>query len=89
MLKTYNFSDPLKKQVDSLPQSELDSLFNTLSKLIYKLNLNGILSTQRTCFGCNFHQKNDDNDYCNLLRKNILNKEIRLDCPEYVEKATG
>lgn len=46
--QTYDFSNPLKKQVDSLSKSELESLFGTLSQLIYKLNRNGILSVQRT-----------------------------------------
>ncbi len=85
----YDFSSPLKKQVDSFSQSELESLFGTLSQLIYKLNRSGILSVQRTCYGCNFYQKNNDNDYCNLLQKELMSEEIRLDCPEYEEKASG
>lgn len=84
--QTYDFSNPLKKQVDRLSQPELESLFSTLSQLIYKLNRNGILSVQRTCYGCTFYQKNKENDYCNLLEKELLNKDIRLDCPEYEEK---
>lgn len=87
--QTYDFSNPLKKQVDGFSQSELDSLFSTLSQLIYKLNHNGILNVQRTCYGCKFYQKNNDNDYCNLLQKELLNEEIRLDCPEYEEKASS
>ena len=27
--------------------------------------------------------------YCNLLQKELLNNEIRLDCPEFVEKDSG
>lgn len=84
--QTYDFSNPLKKQIDSFSSSELESLFGTLSQLIYKLNRNGILSVQRTCYGCKFYQKNQESDYCNLLQKELLNREIRLDCPEYEEK---
>jgi len=87
--QTYNFSDPLKKHVDSLSQSERESLFQTLSQLIYKLNRNGILSVQRTCYGCKFYEEQQESDYCNLLQKKLLNQEIRLDCPEYEEKANG
>ncbi|APQ19264.1 MarR family winged helix-turn-helix transcriptional regulator [Maribacter hydrothermalis] len=86
--QTYNFSNPIKKQIDSFSTSELESLFETLSQLIYKLNHNGILSVQRTCYGCKFYQKNQESDYCNLLQKELLNGEIRLDCPEYAEKAS-
>ena len=87
--QTYDFSNPLKKQVDSFSQSELENLFGTLSQLIYKLNRNGILSVQRTCYGCKFYEKQQASDYCNLLQKELLNQEIRLDCPEYEEKASG
>lgn len=87
--QTYDFSNPLKKQVDSFSQSELESLFGTLSQLIYKLNRNGILNVQRTCFGCKLYEKNNETDYCNLLQKELLSQEIRLDCPEFEEKASG
>lgn len=87
--QTYDFSNPLKKQIDGFSPSELESLFGTLSQLIYKLNQNGILSVQRTCYGCKFYQKNQEVDYCNLLKKELMTQEIRLDCPEYEEKASG
>ncbi|MCH9660897.1 MAG: MarR family transcriptional regulator [Bacteroidetes bacterium] len=87
--KTYDFSMPLKKQVDSMPLEELEGLFDTLSQLIYKLNRNGMLSVQRTCYGCKFYQKNKENDYCNLLNKELLNREIRIDCPEFEEAPSG
>ncbi|MBU3821372.1 MarR family transcriptional regulator [Flavobacteriaceae bacterium XHP0103] len=84
--KTYDFSNPLKKHVNSFSEAEQESLFETLSQLIYKLNRNGILNVQRTCYGCKFYQKNQETHYCNLLQKELLKREIRLDCPEYEEK---
>ena len=87
--QTNDFANPLKKQIDGFSKSELESIFGTLSQLIYKLNRNGILSVQRTCYGCKFYEKNNENDYCNLLQKELLNNEIRLDCPEFEEKASG
>ena len=85
--QTYDFSNPLKKQINGFSQSELESLFGTLSQLIYKLNRNGILSVQRTCFGCKFYTNNDENDYCDLLQKELLSQEIRIDCLEFEEKS--
>jgi len=87
--QTNDFSDPLKKEINGFSQSELESLFGTLSQLIYKLNRNGILSVQRTCYGCKFYERSNKIDYCNLLQKELLEKEIRLDCPEYEEKANS
>ena len=71
--KTNDFADPLKTQLDNFGQSDLEGVFKTLSELIYKLNSNGILTVQRTCFGCKFHKKIDSKDYCNLLEKELLN----------------
>ncbi len=87
--KTNDLANPLKNQIDNLEQNDLNTVFKTLSELIYKLNRNGILTVQRTCFGCKFYQKNDTSDYCNLLNKELLNKNIRLDCPEFEERASG
>jgi len=84
--KTYDFSNPLKEQVDGFSMNELERLFGTLSELIYKLNINGILNVQRTCYGCKFYEKNQEVDYCNLLQKELRKQEIRLDCPEFEEK---
>ncbi len=79
--KTYDFADPLRKQLDKFDEKELESLFHTLSELIYKLNISGILNVQRTCFGCKFYQKNAETDYCNLLQKNLLISEIPVGLP--------
>lgn len=84
--QTNDFANPLKSLIGNIEQTELDSVFKTLSELIYKLNSTGILSVQRTCFGCKFYSKQDASDYCNLLEKKLLKSEIRLDCPEYEEK---
>ncbi|MDO6603043.1 MarR family transcriptional regulator [Arenibacter palladensis] len=78
-----DFANPLKKQLNTVDNPELESLFGTLSKLIYQLNTSGILSVQRTCYGCKFYSKESNRDYCNLLNKELLNKDIRLDCPEF------
>lgn len=87
--QTYDFSNPLKTQIDGFSSSELESLFGTLSQLIYKLNRNGILSVQRTCYGCKFYEKNREVDYCNLLQKELMTQEIRIDCQEFEEKSSG
>ena len=82
-----DFANPLKTQIDSFEPVDLDGVFKTLSELIYKLNRNGILTVQRTCFGCTFYQKNKKTDYCGLLKKELLNQDIRLDCPEFEGKS--
>lgn len=89
VVQTYDFSSPLKKKFDGFSHSELESLLGTLSQLTYKLNRNGILRIQRTCYGCKFYERSQEVHYCNLLQKELSSNEIRLDCPEYEEKASG
>ncbi len=84
-----NFANPLRDQLEGIQQVELESLFSTLSKLIYQLNQAEILTVQRTCYGCKFYDRQGMKDYCNLLDKELHNNEIRLDCPEYTEKPVG
>lgn len=84
--QTQNFSEPLKKEIATFSPAELEELSGTLNQLIFQLNRKGILTVQRTCFGCDFYSKHGNKDYCNLLEKELMTSEIRLDCPEYVEK---
>lgn len=80
-----NFANPLKSQLSGIEQNDLENIFTTLSKLIYRLNRNGILTVQRTCYGCKFYDQRKHIDYCKLLEKDLKSKEIRLDCPEFEE----
>ncbi|MCK0134418.1 MarR family transcriptional regulator [Arenibacter sp. S6351L] len=86
--ETSDFANPLKTELTTLHQTDLEALFGTLSKLIYQLNRSGILTVQRTCYGCKFYSRKADQDYCNLLDKELLNTDIRLDCPEFEERPT-
>lgn len=83
--QTSNFANPLKTQIESFNQTELNGIYKTLSELIYKLNQVGILSVQRSCYACKFHQKNGTKDFCKLLDRVLQNQDIRIDCPEFEE----
>ncbi len=83
--ETEDFADPLESELLGLKQGELESLYQALSKLIFKLNDVGLLSVQRICYGCKFHAIKNKKDYCNLLEVELKKKDIRLDCPEFQE----
>lgn len=82
-----NFANPLQDQLEGIQHVDLETLFGTLSKLIYQLNQAEILTVQRTCYGCKYYDQKGIKDYCNLLDKELRNNEIRLDCAEFEEKA--
>ncbi|MEL7005451.1 MAG: MarR family winged helix-turn-helix transcriptional regulator, partial [Bacteroidota bacterium] len=84
--ETNDFAEPVKGLLHQFNDSTLDDLFNTISQLIFKLNQTGILNVQRTCYGCRFYHPKEEMHFCTLLQKELLNKDIRLDCLEYQEK---
>lgn len=84
--ETYDFASPLKGQIDKINQPDLESLYKTLSQLIYQLNKTGLLAVQRTCFGCRFHEEKNGGSYCKLLVTDLATKDIRIDCPEFEAK---
>ncbi|MGB0806852.1 MAG: MarR family winged helix-turn-helix transcriptional regulator [Salibacteraceae bacterium] len=86
VLETENFANPIEKQLKNIAPADLEKVFETLCKLVHQLNNTGILTVQRTCFGCKFHNKLNNQNYCNLLEKELLTPDLRLDCPEHQEK---
>ncbi len=84
--ETNNFANPVQKQLLQIPPNNLETVYSTLTQLIYKLNQSGILSVQRTCFGCKFYSNKNDTHYCNLLEQKLRTSDIKLDCPEFEEK---
>jgi len=81
--ETEDFGHPLKTQLGHIEQKDLEHLFGTLSQLIFQLNRSGILSVQRTCYGCKFYSHTKKKDHCNLLNIELKQPDIRLDCPEF------
>lgn len=81
--ETENFANPIQKQFSAETTEDLQQLFFTLSKVIYKLNKVGILTVQRTCYACKFYDNQGENHYCNLLDKRLQNNDIRIDCEEF------
>ena len=84
--KTEHFANPIKTHLKTLTKNEQEQLFFSLSKLIFGLNRTGILTVQRTCFGCTYYEKQSKHHYCKLMQKKLLDKDIRLDCKEYEKK---
>lgn len=83
VFKNEDFGKPIHSEIKKLSKKEQENIFSTLSSLIYQLNQKNILTVQRTCFACKFYSKNNHLHHCNLLQKELLNSEIRLDCNEF------
>ncbi|MCL6268112.1 MarR family winged helix-turn-helix transcriptional regulator [Flagellimonas myxillae] len=83
---TEHFAAGLSDYFDGVNPTDKEGFFKVLSELIHRLNREGVLTVQRTCFACKFYQKNPDHHYCHLLEKPLMHENIRLDCVEFVEK---
>ncbi len=81
-----DYALPVKKGLETIDEKGLENLYSVMTKLIFNLNQKGVLTVQRTCFGCRFYQNQDKKHYCNLLEKQLEDTQIRLDCPEFEEK---
>ncbi|MDN5201938.1 MarR family transcriptional regulator [Fulvivirgaceae bacterium BMA10] len=86
---TEGFADPIKNQLSNIENDYLENLYDSLTQLIYGLNKTGIITVQRTCYGCRFYERRAETHHCQFLRKDLLNSEIRLDCSEFETKAHG
>lgn len=84
------YSLPLLSSLANFNKKELVTVFDTISKLIYQLNQQGIIQVQRTCFNC-MHYKGDreKKHFCTLLNQHLKSQEIRLDCKEFDEIPVG
>ena len=79
-----SFSEPVMSALEFIDINELESFYSTLTKLISTFNKSGVLSIQRMCFACRFYGKQKGGHYCNLLNSPLLNKDIMLDCPDFI-----
>ncbi len=80
------FTTPLERSMDGFKKSEKESLYKTLTNLIFQLHKNEIISVQRTCFGCKFYEKKQKGHYCHFIDAGLKDHEIRLDCGDFIKK---
>ena len=80
-----SFDKPLKASIDSLSDEDQGKLYDGLVKIIFGLNQTGIIQVQRTCFGCSFYEKRTEGHFCQFIKEDLLNSELRLDCEDFQE----
>lgn len=81
---TEQFANPIYAHIQALKAEDQSLLLKLVSNLIFSMNQAGIIQVQRTCRACQFYES-DNGSYCALLKKKLADKDIRLDCPEFVK----
>ncbi len=77
------FTEPLYRSVKGFSSEEKETLYRLLTKMIFQLNKDEIISVQRTCFGCKFYEKKEQGHYCHFIHEDLKDHEIRLDCNDF------
>lgn len=77
------FASSIEQPIEQLTQEQKTIMLNGLLKLIYDLNKSGIITIQRMCFTCSNYQSENGKHYCSLLKTQLADSEIRIDCPEH------
>ena len=84
--KIEHYTDEIKLPLLNLDSSKKEILFDSLTELIYKLQQNGIIAIQRMCYTCDHYEGDKSaNHYCNLMKTELKQEKLRLDCPEHLE----
>ena len=84
---TEDFAGPLFSIMDTFSKEEQKDFYSMLGKLIHGLHRHHVLTVQRSCFACKFYDNQSQGHYCNLLETFLQRQEVRLDCPEFIEKS--
>ena len=83
VLETENFANPITAIIAKSNEADKLILWKHISNLITLLNIQEIISVQRTCLNCMHYSVKDKNGFCNLLNQKLFTKDIRIDCEEF------
>ncbi|WP_462253609.1 MarR family winged helix-turn-helix transcriptional regulator [Ekhidna sp.] len=82
-----DFDSPLRKSIEGMGLPANQAIYDGLVKVIFNLNQSGIIEVQRTCYGCQFHQKEANSHYCGFINKELKTEDLRLDCTDFKSKS--
>jgi len=81
------FTSDIENALETFPALQKESLYTSILQLISELNVKGVISVQRMCLNCRFHERRQDLHYCNLLETILADADLRVDCNEFSARA--
>lgn len=81
--KASSFAAAIETPIATFSTEQKNAMLGSLLKLIYHLNKNGIITTQRMCFTCSNYQLIKGSHYCKLLQSTLADTALRIDCAEH------
>lgn len=80
------FASSIEQPLSKLTDEQKTIMLNGLLNLIYDLNKSGIINIQRMCFTCSNYKYDNGKHFCSLLKCQLPESELRVDCLDYVLK---
>ena len=79
------FSQDIRKPVEQMEEAEKEILLLKLLDIISFLNKTGVITIQRMCLSCRYHEYKSDSKehFCHLLNERLKISDLRIDCPEH------
>lgn len=78
------YTNTLTVALGNLPASGKEMLFDALGSLIFELHKSGVVSVQRMCLSCNYHEMRNDGHFCRLLEKQLAVAALQVDCADHI-----
>ena len=80
------FTQPIEENIQNFSIAQKESMLEGLLLLISNLNQDNIVTIQRMCKSCLHYRFKNNGHYCNLLEVALQPTELRVDCPEHIDK---
>lgn len=79
-----NYTDPLSDLLVHASFTDKEIIWNNIFSMIQHMYDNNIISIQRSCKNCNNYAYDGHIHFCRLLKIELLNKDLRIDCSEFI-----
>ena len=84
--RTASFTNQIQVPIARLNLEDKENLLISLMGIIQHLNKTGVITIQRMCKTCVHFSPGSGKTqhFCNLLNQNLLDADLRVDCPEHL-----
>ncbi|MCC5938951.1 MAG: MarR family transcriptional regulator [Lunatimonas sp.] len=81
-------ANPMAKVIGKYTRDQKEIFYGILFKTIKDLQASGLIPMQRMCFSCASYQIRNGEHYCDLLKRVLQERHLRIDCKEHEAKQT-
>lgn len=83
--RTASFTNQIQEPIARLLAEDKENLLISLMSIIQHLNKTGVITIQRMCKTCVHFSPGSGKTqhFCNLLNQKLLDRDLRIDCPEH------